>query len=837
LKNDQTAALTEVSRPSRYLGGELGSLCKPDDQVDTRMALAFPDVYDVGMSHIGFPILYTILNQLDGVAAERVFSPWPDMEEWLRSHGEPLCSLETSRPLAQFDIIGFTLQYELSYTNLLTMLNLAGVPVRGEERGEDAPLVVVGGPCAFNPEPLADFFDVALIGDGEEAVVELVELVRQRRRQGWTKEQLLEALAQREGFYVPRFYAVSYLADGRIAAVAPRNDKAPARVRRRFLADLDSAPFPTRPIVPFMQTVHNRVAVEIARGCTRGCRFCQAGYVYRPVRERQPDTIRRLINTSLDQSGFEEISLLSLSTGDYSCIEPLLQQLMTEHGDDQVAVSLPSLRVGTLTAELMEEIKKVRKTGFTLAPEAGSERMRQVINKGIREEDLLTTTAQAYQYGWRLIKLYFMQGLPTETDADLQAIIALAAAVKQSGRGTGGNDVNVAVSTFVPKPHTPFQWEEQIGIDEIRRRQSLLRDGLRQKKLRFKYHDAELSFLEGVFARGDRRLGRVLEAAVELGCRFDGWREHFDYSLWQRAFAACGSDPAWYLRRRDEEEVLPWDHIDCGVPKEFFSAERRKAVSGSATVDCRDGVCQQCGVCDFEKIRMRFAEPVPLSAPPRPAAAPVAAAPGQPTRVRLRLSKLGRARMVAHLEYLKMFQRGLRRARLPVRFSQGFHPTPKVSYLEALPMGVASEAELVDLELLYPVPVDQVIERINVQLPEGFKIIEGAEIPWKAPSPSAAVAASRYRIPLPPAPPQDLAGRIAALLASAEQRVVRSKKGVPQSFDVRAQLLDLTLGEGFIEVELVKGGPLLVAAWLFDLEVEQVRRLGIVKTAITLREE
>ena len=835
---DQTEALTRVSRPTRYLGGELGSICKTHSGIDVHVALAFPDLYDVGMSHIGLPILYTILNRLDWVAAERVYAPWPDMEDWLRRQRQPLCSLESARPLGEFQILGITLQYELSYSNLLNMLELAGLPLRRSRRRSDDPLVVVGGPCAFNPEPLADFIDIALIGDGEEAVVELVELVRQAKHAQWSRETLLAELSRREGFYIPEFFNVRYQADQRIAAIEPLRPGY-EKVRRRFVEDLETAPVPEQPIVPFMQTVHNRVALEIARGCTRGCRFCQAGYIYRPVRERRPGIVRRLLDRALENSGFEEVSLLSLSTGDYSCIEPLLKELMREHADDRVAVSLPSLRVGSLTPELMEEIGRVRKTGFTLAPEAGSERLRRVINKGISEADLLATTGAAFRLGWRLIKLYFMLGLPTESDADLEALIDLAGKVKQSGRGTGGHDVNVSVSTFVPKAHTPFQWEAQLDLEETRRRQRLLREGLQRKKLRFKYHAPEMSFLEGVFARGDRRLSVVLERARALGCRFDGWSDQFDFTLWQQAFADTGIDPDWYLRQRDTREILPWEHIDCGLPKGFFRAERERAYAGAATLDCRSGDCHGCGVCDFEQLKMRLVREdssAAVEVSPRPSDVKEKDAE-QLTRVRLCLSKQGRARMVGHLEYIKMFQRAARRARLPLRYSQGYHPLPKISYLEALPMGVASEAELIDLELTRAMEADEVIDRLNEQLPEGFRISQGRIVPWKTPSPSASVAASLYRVPVPDSAAGDLERRIRDFLESDRILVERRKKGHSREIDVRPDVLDLKLADSSLLITLKKGSPLQIAARLFDQDIEDVRRLGVLKTGVRFEGE
>jgi len=826
--------LPHVSRPSRYLGEEFGTVRKDPSGVDVTFALAFPDVYEIGMSNIGFAILYPILNGVEWVAAERVYAPWPDMEERLRAAKLPLASLESQRPLREFDIVGFTLQYELSYTNILNMLDLSGIPRRRADREEDDPLVIVGGPCAYNPEPLADFIDIAVIGDGEEVVVEICEAVKEAKRRGEGKVSLLERLSTVEGVYVPAFFEPSYNENGTLSGIRPLR-KGYEKVRRRFLPDLDNAPYPTRPIVPFMKTVHDRVAVEVARGCSRGCRFCQAGYIYRPLRERSPETVTRIVDRSLAATGYEEVSLLSLSTGDYSCIDPLLQNLMGRHAQDRVSVSLPSLRVGSLTPSMMEEIRKVRKTGFTLAPEAGSERMRRFINKGITEDDLLETTRQAFSLGWRLVKLYFMIGLPTEAKEDLREIVRLSSEVKRTGRGTiGGADVNVSVSTFVPKPHTPFQWEPQIGMEETLRRQDFLREELKKKKLRLKWHDAELSFLEGVFARGDRRLSAVLERAVDLGCRFDGWRDHFRFALWEQAFTDTGIDPAFYLRRRGETEVLPWDHIDGRVSKPFLQREREKAFREDATADCRAGSCTGCGVCDFEELRPRviaeYRFPVPSAVPPPPEAEE------DRRKIRLRVRKDGRARHVGHLEFMTVFHRAVRRAGIPVRFSGGFHPQPRISFPDALPTGVESEAEIIDLDLFRPMGAKEAVDALNKELPEGFRVLEGAGLPPKTPTPCASTEAVVYRIASKEHFPPDLPSRIEAFLDASVVPGVREKGGKEIAVDLRRDVLAIEPTDDAIRLTMRKGSPIPVTAYLLGLDPADIRGLDIRKVATILHE-
>ncbi len=595
--------LKRVSRPGRYIGGEFNEVQKDPREVDVRLALGFPDIYEIGMSHLGLKLLYHILNQRPDVWCERVFAPWHDMEELLRQEQLPLYTLESKSALCDMDIVGFTLQYEMTYTNILAMLDLGGIPLQGGDRSPSDPLIIAGGPGAFNPESLAPFFDVVVLGEGEEVIGELVDVYKEHaaleRGVGW-RQRLLQAWATIDGVYVPSGYTIAYNGDGTVKSIEPTTAQFPPVIRKRLVQDIASAPYPTDPVVPAMDVVHDRAMVEIFRGCGRGCRFCQAGTIYRPVRERPVEQVQSLARDILKHTGYDELSLVSLSSADHSCISPLVLSLLDEWEKEKVGISLPSLRVDTFSVGLAEQVQRVRKSGLTFAPEAGTQRLRNVINKGVTRDDLLTTTRAVFSAGWRLVKLYFMIGLPTEIEEDVEAIAELTYDVLHTyPRGKKGGKVNVSVAGFVPKPHTPFQWEAQDSVGMLESKQERLKQRFRTRRIDFSWHDAGLSVLEGAFSRGDRRLANVLLAAYRLGCRFDAWSDQVDLNKWEQAFEESGLDISFYAQRaREKDEVLPWSHLDSGVSQEFLWEERQRAYAGKHTPDCRHDVCSACGVCE-----------------------------------------------------------------------------------------------------------------------------------------------------------------------------------------------------------------------------------------------
>jgi radical SAM family uncharacterized protein/radical SAM-linked protein len=715
--------LSRVEKPSRYLGTETNSIHKAPGTVKLKVALAFPDVYEIGTSHFGLQILYSILNQNETIVAERVFAPARDMEALLRDQGMPMTSLESGRPLAAFDIIGFSLLYELNYTNVLNMLDLAGIALRTEQRKNSRLLVIAGGPCVCNPEPMAPFFDAMLFGDGENAIIEMTATwLRWKASDGTDKGALLKQWACIEGVYVPQFYRAKYDHQGfqTLEPVGP----GPREIRRTIVPDLEKAVFPEKPVVPFGRPIHDRLRLEVSRGCSRGCRFCQAGMIYRPVRERSCEKLLSIAQRSLEATGYDDLSLLSLSTGDYTCLAELMERLMVRCKTERVAVSLPSIRAGSLTPALMGLIQKVRKTGFTIAPEAGSQRLRDVINKNISYEDVASTVRDAFALGWQVIKLYFMIGLPTETEEDVDAIAEMVKQLKSiKGPTRRRGQINVSITTFIPKPHTPFQWAAQIDMEASRSKIERIKSQLRIPGVQVKWQNPAMSMLEGVMARGDRRLADVVERAWKRGALFDGWTDQFNFGVWQQAFESCGLDMAFFTtRRRDLAEPLPWAHIQSGVAQDFLYEQWHAAQKGQTVSDCRHGDCHQCGVCDFAALE-------PRTYPNQTVLASMQQEAGETTegpyhQLELTYSKLDQARFFGHLEQANIISRALRRGSIKVQFSSGYHPMPRLSFDNPIPLGMESEAEKFRVTVSSKIACAELQDALNRNLPAGLRITD-----------------------------------------------------------------------------------------------------------------
>ncbi len=603
MNKDISSVLKSVSKPGRYIGGEYNSIIKNKDEVDCRFAFVFPDTYEIGMSNLGVRILYDVLNKEKNIWCERVYAPWPDMIEKMREYDIPLAAVESGDPVSSFDLVGFSLQYELCYTTSVAMLKLAGIPIYSKDRSESDPIIIAGGPCVYNAEPVADFFDLVNIGEGEEVLVEISKLYIEMKKDGsYTRNEFLKRAAKIEGVYIPAFYDVEYNEDGTIKSFTPNVPEAPTKIKKRIIADLDKVSYPEKLVMPYVETVHDRIVLEVYRGCIRGCRFCQAGMVYRPIREKSPETLCNLAKCLYENTGYEEISLISLSISDYSRLRELTDGLLEWTDDAHVSLSLPSLRLDSFSEELMQKISSVRTGGLTFAPEAGTQRLRDVINKNVTEDDLKRSVGIALRGGKNSVKLYFMSGLPTETDEDIvgiantgKTVVECYFAIPKPERPQGGISVTISVSCFIPKPFTPFQWEKQDTLDNLERKQKLLKESITDRRIRYNYHDAKVSRVEGILARGDRKLAKVIEIAVEDGAIFDAWDEYFDYERWMSALEKAGVDPDFYTTRGyGLDEILPWDMIDAGVTKEYLLRERAKAYEAKTTPSCAEH-CNGCG--------------------------------------------------------------------------------------------------------------------------------------------------------------------------------------------------------------------------------------------------
>ena len=931
--------LARVERPSRYLGNELNAIKKDLSTVELKVGLAYPDLYEIGMSNTGLHILYYMLNEDARVAAERVYLPAQDMEQILRDEGRPLTTLENKLPLNQLDVLGIQIPHELSFTNIVKTLRLGGVTAWTKDRGDQEPLVLAGGPGVFGAEPVAPFYDAMLLGDAEDALWEILEVVRQWRAEGWTRARLHRELAQLTGVYVPHLYRASYHDCGRLKAVEPvEGSGAPELVHKAVVKDLESAYYPETAIVPFAETVHNRLGVEVMRGCTVGCRFCQAGMIYRPVRERSPQRIVDLAKCGLGATGYKDLSLLSLDTGDYTLIDPLTKELLEETADKRVALSLPSLRAGSLTDDVIRDIQRVRRTSFTIAPEAGTQRLRDVINKNISDEEIYETVERVAKNGWKGIKLYFMIGFPTETDDDLDGLVELVTRCRDLGqKHTRGFMTTASVGTLVPKPQTPFQWDEQISPEESERKISYLARRFKQLRISFKYHNRWHSWMEGVFSRGDRRLATLIADAEARGAGFESWQDRLDLDLWADVFADHGVEPNDYLRRRDYEETLPWDHLSARVTKKFLLGDRKKVdrMQEPITFDCRDDLCAGCSCCFSDDVRNRLAKydpepfadgrrlPVALTSriavghgvaqqvardpaaksgdaaaaaqlrrrrrPAKPSKRRWAVTPGAPGRegpapsfleevqpeeaealtldlasttgslpledpeqrldggrvtqhhYRVTYARRGDLRWLAHRETMRAIYRLVVRTELPLVFTQGYHPKPKLAFGPPLPTGCQSEHEQLDVYLLEPRDPEAIVAALNGAMPPGLVALS-AELLVGRKTCHAERTGARWSIELESVD-RDAASAEAAVAGWAAREswpltIHRLKRGV-RHLDLKLLLANLEVVDGCLRFDLDQrdktAKPSEVAAAL--LELDEAASLAGRYTLLSVRSE
>lgn len=739
--------LALVEKPARYIGNEWNAVKKDISSDLTRVALIYPDLYEIGMSHVGSRILYELINERDNMVCERAFAPAIDMERLLLKHNVPLFSLESRLPLGEFHVLGFTLQYELTYTNILTILNLAGIPFFAKDRLNHHPLIIAGGPCAFNPEPMAPFFDCFVLGEGEEVMLELLEVVNKwRKEQSGNRKELLENLAKIKGIYVPLFYNISYNSDGTVKEICPNQDGIPPTVVKRVIKDLNQFPYPKRLIVPYTDVIHNRMTLELFRGCTRGCRFCQSGILYRPVRERSPEILREILKEQSQNSGYEEVTLSSLSSADYTGIEEFVESITGFCRNKNINVSLPSTRVDNFPFGLAQKLQALRRAGLTLAPEAGSERLRKFINKNVSGEDLLNAINNAVSFGWNTIKLYFMIGLPTEEMRDLEEMCQLIKDALHVGKrcSKGGRiEFHISISSFVPKAHTPFQWSAQDPAELLEKKHRFLADNLPKRNVRVSWHNTLQSHLEGVLSRGDRRIAEVVLRAWELGSRLDEWSETFQYLKWEAAFRDCNIDPSFYANReRSLEEVLPWGHISTGVTKEWLKKEHEDAYKLQGLRDCHlEPCCYDCGVCGTVKAKVRKAKPGSI-----PIENIKLLQQRDSFKYIVTFSKGEEVKFISHLDLMRTFDRSMRRAGLALAMTGGFHQRPKVSIAAPLAIGIASEVELMEIELLENLQSEELLARINKVLPQGLMWLKVKTVPSKTPSLMSLVQSADYNV-------------------------------------------------------------------------------------------